>query len=120
MDINYFKLSKIVIKRKKMPRYKIENPPIKVAYGYDGFSGTFLSVYDKRLEVDDKTSDEINEIAKSIGPGDGCYLDLHTGPTGYGKQVSDKTIYVYLKRFGVPENHIKALLSGSIVCLEQY
>lgn len=96
-----------------MPRYTIATPPITVAYGYDEFPlyGVFLSVYDERLETDPEASEEVNKVAESVfEDGGGCYLDLYTGcGMGFGMKVSDDTMRVYLKRYGVTEDKINEI-----------
>ena len=44
-----------------------------------------------------------------IGNGNGSYFDLHTGDTGFGQKVDDKTMKAYLIRFGVPPQKIREL-----------
>jgi hypothetical protein len=95
-----------------MPHFVIEGDPIHIAYGFDPtFSGVFLSVYDNRLKYDPDASKKVNDATESISSngGGGCYLDLHTGISGFGQRVNDVTMSTYLKRFGVSEERIAQL-----------
>lgn len=98
-----------------MVRYTIEGSPINISYGYDESSGVFLSAYDNRLKYKRDASDEINNVFQNCGTlglesGDGAYLDLHTGDIGFGIKASWPVMSEYLKRYGVPRNHILDLL----------
>ena len=97
-----------------MPRFVIPGDPIEVAYGYEddpGLANVFLSVYDKRLMYDGTAAKEVNEVTRKVGPGtgSGSYFELRTGRFGFGTQVDDQTMAVYLKRFGVPQEQIESL-----------
>lgn len=98
-----------------MPRFTIDGSPIHIAYGVDEelICGIFLSVYDTRLEFDENGTDEVNDVAKSIGVCDdgGSYFDLHTGLTGFGKKVTRETMRTYLLRYGVPSKRIDDLFN---------
>ena len=91
-------------------RYEIKSSPISIAYGYDEMctSGMFLSVFDERLEWSEQASREVNAVTEQLGVGDGggSYFDLHTGQTGFGQKVSCETMMTFMRRFGVPEEHI--------------
>lgn len=107
-----------------MVRYTIEGSPINVAYGYDDVTGVFLSVYDRRLKYDANASAEVNNVFQNCGvlgleSGDGAYLDLHTGETGFGIKVSWPVMSEYFKRFGVPKYHIKELLKENLQHLKK-
>lgn len=95
-----------------MPRYEIPGDPIRVVYGLDDLTGVFLSVYDKRLEYDPSESRRVNAVTEAFGvqDGGGSYFDLHTGRAGVGIRVDDETMATYLRRYGVPEDKIVALL----------
>lgn len=102
-----------------MVRYTIDGTPIHIAYGYDHMTGTFLSVYDDRLKYDVNASDEINNVFEKCGvsgleSGDGAFLDFHTGSFGMGIKVSWPVMSEYLKRYGVPQNHIRELLANHL------
>jgi hypothetical protein len=108
-----------------MTRYtiEVEGSPISVAYGYDEINGIFLAVTDERLAYDRNAAEPINQVIESIGLGDGggSYFDLHTGDVGFGQKVSESTMLVYLKRYGVSEKQIKQVLedknrNGSLKC----
>ena len=92
-----------------MPRYEIQDKFLRVAYGVADNSGVFLSVYDSRLKYDPKQSHQVNAVTESFQSGEGCYLDLHTGPIGFGQRVDDDTMATYLRRFGASEDQITML-----------
>ncbi len=99
-----------------MPSYEIKGDPISVVYGYDdcliNVCEVFLSVFDSRLKWDENSSEEVNSAAESclfIKDGGGCYFSLTTSPIGIGLKVNMGTMRVYLKRYGVPEDHIRSL-----------
>jgi len=87
-------------------RVEIPGDPISV-----GRPRVFLSVFDSRLKYNPNYSDEVNRVTESIGvcDGGGSYFNLHTGSNGFGIKVDDKTMAVYLKRFGVPADQINEL-----------
>ena len=93
-------------------RYEIKGSPLSIAYGFDEMctSGMFLSVSDERVEENEHASDEVNAVAMKIGvgdgDGDGSYFDLHTGQHGFGQRVSCETMMTFMRRYGVPEEHI--------------
>ena len=62
-----------------------------------------------------EASTEVNEVALSIGVGDGAgsYFDLHSGQKGLGKKVSKETIQVYLLRYGIDKKRVDELLRWS-------
>ncbi|KAG4071689.1 hypothetical protein HA402_011843 [Bradysia odoriphaga] len=98
-----------------MVRYTIEGSPISIAYGYDHITGVFLSVVDDRLKYNSDASAEVNSVfdnCKQIGlqTGEGAYLDMHTGATGFGIKTSWAVMSEYLKRYGVQRDHIAELL----------
>ncbi|KAK0463030.1 uncharacterized protein EV420DRAFT_1151037 [Desarmillaria tabescens] len=95
-----------------MTRYTIEQGDIEIAYGTDRATGYFLAVVDKRLMW--KTSaDAANEVAKKIDAGgNGSYLDLHTGESGFGFRVSKEVIAEFMQRYGVPEEKLKLVRAG--------
>ena len=88
--------------------------PVSIAFGFDESSQYFLSVFDKRLEIKDGVSEEVNKVAMNVGikDGGGSYFDLHTGTKGFGMKVSNDTMKCYLSRFGVPKAKIDDLFSG--------
>ena len=92
-------------------RIRIPGDPISVAYGYDGMTDVFLSVFDKRLAYNSDSTDKVNAVTESIGNGDGggSYFDLHTGSYGFGKKVDDNTMATFLKRYGVSVDKISEL-----------
>lgn len=107
-----------------MVRYTIEGSPIKVCYGYDEFTGVFLTVYDDRLKYQPNASAEVNEVFENssvsgLASGDGAYLDMHTGAGGFGYKVTWPVMSEYLKRYGVQQNSIHALLKEHLKHLKQ-
>jgi len=101
-----------------MPRYIIKSDPITVEYGFDdcliNICEVFLSVFDSRLEYDENASEEVNSAAEKslfIKDGDCCYFSLTTSPIGIGLRVNKDTMKVYLKRYGVPDDHIKFIFN---------
>jgi hypothetical protein len=99
-----------------MPQYEIKDGPISVAYGYDNclenICEVFMYVVDSRLEWDENSSEEVNSAAESLlysKDGGGCYFSLTTSPIGIGLKVNKHTMGVYLKRYGVPEDHIRSI-----------
>jgi hypothetical protein len=120
MEINLSFVLKFY-KLKKKTRFEFENSPhIKVAYGSDSVNGVFLSVFDDRLEYDDKASDEVNAITEKVGvkDGGGSYFDLHTRENGYGFQVSNEAMRVFLYRYGVPEDKINSIFKEASIMAE--
>lgn len=92
-------------------RIQIPGDPISVAYGYDGVTGVFLSVTDKRLAYNPDSSKKVNAVTESVGVGDGggSYFSLHTGTHGFGTKVDDETMATFLKRYGVTAERISEL-----------
>jgi hypothetical protein len=45
-----------------MVRRKYHQDNICIAVGHDEFTGYFISVYDKRLEVNDETNDDFDSV----------------------------------------------------------
>ncbi|KAJ7108009.1 hypothetical protein C8R43DRAFT_963034 [Mycena crocata] len=99
-----------------MTRYTIKQGDITIAYGSDDILGVFFDVTDSRLNWKEHASEEINEVASSAatgssGDGGGSYLALTTG-MGIGKRVTRATIVEFMKRYGVPANHLDAVARG--------
>ncbi|KXN83826.1 hypothetical protein AN958_11111 [Leucoagaricus sp. SymC.cos] len=97
-----------------MTRYELQDGNICVAYGCDDVLGCFLSVQDSRLMWKKGESKDVNDIAQELGIGDGggWYFNLTTG-LGIGKRVSRETMAVFMKRFGIPQNHVNAVRQGA-------
>ena len=100
-----------------MPRFEIKGSPISIAYGFDDIlikCDYFLSVFDERLKWDEAASEEVNKITEMVGvkDGGGSYFDLHTGQIGFGFKVTEKTMAAYMKRYGVPGEHVAAVLKS--------
>ncbi|KAG4080650.1 hypothetical protein HA402_013180 [Bradysia odoriphaga] len=98
-----------------MVKYTIDGSPINVAYGYDDATGVFLTVYDNRLKFNADESAELNTAFSNcklpgVESGEGAYLQLYTGATGCGIKTSWAVMSEYLKRYGVPRDHITELL----------
>lgn len=106
-------------------RHTIEGSPINISYGYEKMTGVFLAVYDNRLKYDPNASDEINNVFLRCGviglqSGDGAYLDMHTAEgLDFGVKASWPVMIEYLKRYGVPRNHILDLLKKHIKHVKQ-
>eukprot|EP00971_Amphidinium_carterae_P038190 750610-Amphidinium_carterae.1 len=97
-----------------MPRFTIDGDPISVAFGYEddpGLANVFLTVCDSRLQYKLDASEAVNSVTEQLfgGDGGGAYFELHTGRRGFGIKVDHKTMGVYLKRFGIPQEKIDAL-----------
>ena len=111
------------------------SPAISIAYGHDAAiaSGIFLSVRDERLKRgDDSTAtttsnnnnnDELNKVAEAFG-NSGVYLSLFTGDaatvavdqapphSNAAIKVTTPTMIVFMRRYGVPDEHICECLRG--------
>ncbi|KAJ7114794.1 hypothetical protein C8R44DRAFT_984196 [Mycena epipterygia] len=84
-----------------MTRYTMQHGDITVKYGSDDVLGVFF---------------DINEVASaaatgSYGDGGGVYLALTTG-MGIGKKVTKATMVEFMRRYGVPANHLAAVTAG--------
>ncbi|KAJ6536026.1 hypothetical protein DFH09DRAFT_98984 [Mycena vulgaris] len=100
-----------------MTRYTMKRGDITVTYGSDDILGVFFGVEDARLMWKEDASEEINEVATgaatgSYGDGGGVYLALTT-QTGIGKKVTRATMVEFMKRYGVPANHLAAVARGA-------
>lgn len=112
-------------------RKEVEDGHSKIAYGHDRVSGYFIDVHDLRLDVgskafteeskreplslaldddsgeEDDDPDDVKEhsfgaVCHAVGrSGEGIYLRVHTGSTGCGKRVSDKTMLKIWRLYGV-------------------
>ncbi|KAJ5544141.1 hypothetical protein N7494_005420 [Penicillium frequentans] len=72
-----------------MVRHEYQEGSIRIAVGHDENTGYFISVYDKRLEVNVETHDDFDVLRYDVArDGTGCYLNAHTGSHGFGKQIS--------------------------------
>ena len=80
---------------------------IQVSYGIEDSKGVFLSVSDSRLQFDEASTKEANDIRGQFSS-NGVYLDLHTG-SGTGTKVSLEVITTFLKKYDVPQEQMKAL-----------
>lgn len=92
-----------------MVRFEIKQDNINIAYGYDEFTGLFLSIFDKRLEWSENNTNEVNDICNRIfSDGGGCYLSLYTSEIGIGYKVSVKTIISFMEKYNINlENFLK-------------
>jgi len=99
-----------------MPTFTIDTGgPVYVRYGYDDdppsftLLGVFLHVSDRRLQYDENATESVNKVSETliVPDGGGCYLSLTTGPYGIGTRVDDSTLVTFMRRYGVPEEHIK-------------
>jgi len=62
-------------------------------------------------------------LAKSslnIKDGGGCYLFLTTRPFEKGLTVNEDTMRVYLKRYGVPDDHIRSIFKREPIVIYFY
>jgi hypothetical protein len=48
-----------------MPQFEIRSSTTTTVYGFDKPSGVYLSIFDKRLEISQEASEEVNEISAS-------------------------------------------------------
>jgi hypothetical protein len=108
---------------------------MEVSYGFDGPSVQyFLSVSDTRLRWRADASREANQICRALcqdgmapgggagsgagtcggggGAGAGAYFVLHTGPSGAGRRVTPDTLAEFWDRYGVPRDHVLAMLQA--------
>ncbi|KAG0305302.1 hypothetical protein BGZ99_002146, partial [Dissophora globulifera] len=95
----------------KMVRYSKDEGPINVVWGHDEtLGGYFLAVVDSRLAWQSEATEDVNEICEDISEdGGGSYFDLNTYRTGgFGRKVTEKTIFVFMKRYGIDPTTIKA------------
>jgi hypothetical protein len=110
-----------VLNKLVMVQFEIAGDPTFVHYGYDEGCGIFLSVHDKRLMHDESASDAVNNVFQghskinvALLDGGGCYLDMHTGKSGFGIKVSVDVISTYLQRFGALNENIQNLKRMSL------
>ncbi|KAL0069968.1 hypothetical protein AAF712_002865 [Marasmius tenuissimus] len=101
-----------------MTRFEIEQGEIRIAYGSEDLSTSgytyFLSVVDERLSYGDvEDPSEALTIIESIDASqDGMYFAINTDKHLIGKHVSNDTMIVFMKRYGVPEKHWKLVQQG--------
>lgn len=82
-----------------------------VRFGFDDGIGVFLSVLDARLRGTNGETEEVVDVLKSIGEGDGSYSNVHTGRKGIGSTVGKKTMVRFLKGYDLPD--IRILCGGT-------
>ncbi|KAF9913681.1 hypothetical protein BX616_009748 [Lobosporangium transversale] len=98
-----------------MVRHEMKEGNIKIAWGYDdGLLGYFLSVYDERLKWKGNSSEEVNSICEKVcSTGDGAYFDLNTYPFGgFGYKVSEKTMFAFMRRYGIDPTKVNHPTGG--------
>jgi hypothetical protein len=90
------------------------NAHITVGYGYDEFSGFFISVYDDRLEWKPENDEAYNTLCQSlyIGDGGGSYFDAHTGIGGFGIKVELKVMARLWEKYGVEKSYVAKAAGG--------
>jgi hypothetical protein len=94
----------------RMVRHEHHQGSIRIAFGHDETSGYFISVYDTRLEVNEETGDDFEEICYDISAsGTGAYLTAHTGTIGFGKRVSYDTMKKLWRSYEVGETGMELL-----------
>ena len=97
-----------------MVRFTIEKAPIMITYGYnkDDDKGIFLTVSDQRLACDATALEEVNRVLQRFdNTKSGAYLKLYTGTASdSGIKVSVDTITTYMRRYGVPREHINDIV----------
>lgn len=98
-----------------MLKYKAKGPSNTVFYGFSASTGMFLSVIDSGLLHDEEADDDVNQEIAQLGITNktGSYLDLRTGDQGPGLKVTEKTMLVFLKRYGVTDDQIQALIDAT-------
>jgi hypothetical protein len=93
-----------------MVRHEYVQGNIRVAVGHDEATGYFISVYDKRLEVNVETGDDFDDIRYGVAPdGTGCYLSAHTGTLGLGECISLGAMEKLWRLYGVDQSDIDLL-----------
>ena len=98
-----------------MIKYRIKGPASTVLYGANDSSGIFLSVIDSNLAHDTEADDHVNAAIAGLGITSkaGSYLNLYTGEQGIGLKVTQKTMIVFLKRYGAAEDQIQTLVDAN-------
>jgi hypothetical protein len=93
-----------------MVRREYHQDNICIAVGHDEFTGYFISVYDKRLEVNDETNDDFDSVCYGVAmDGTGCYLNAHTGSNGFGKRISLGAMERLWRLYGVDQSDLDLL-----------
>jgi hypothetical protein len=97
-----------------MTRHELVDGHISVTYGCDHVTGFFLSIEDRRLRYESSADKAVNDVTESIGikDGSGSYFDLHTGPAGFGIKVTNTVYAEFLRRYGVPTEHVEMAKKG--------
>lgn len=88
---------------------------IRIAWGYDdALQGYFFTVYDDRLKWQKGQSSEVDKVTEKVSmDGGGNYFDLNTYPTGgFGTRVSEKTMFTFMRRYGINPGKIKSSDGG--------
>ncbi|KAG9063356.1 hypothetical protein KI688_004238 [Linnemannia hyalina] len=84
---------------------------IHIAWGYDDACiGYFFTVYDDRLRWQTGQSSEVDSITEKVSmDGGGNYFDLNTYRIGgFGHKVSEKTMFTFMRRYGIDPDKIKS------------
>lgn len=100
-----------------MVRYEVGQGPVIVTYGSDnavtdsdGHGSLFLYAADRRLEHLDDDKDitrDAKKVIDSFVHGEGVYLSLGCGPMVLQTRVDRATMKFFMKRYGVPDIHLK-------------
>jgi hypothetical protein len=90
------------------------NTPIRVVYGHDHATGSFISVYDDRLMWKPENDEAYNTLCKSlyIGDGGGNYFDAHTGLGGFGRKVELKVMARLWEKYDVEKSYVAKAAGG--------
>jgi hypothetical protein len=93
-----------------MVRREYHQDNIRIAVGHDELTGYFISVYDKRLEVNVETNDDFDSVCYGVAmDGTGCYLNAHTGSSGFGNRVSLSAMERLWRLYGVEQSDLDLL-----------
>jgi hypothetical protein len=96
-----------------MGRHDIQQGAIEIAYGWDHATNYFISVVDKGLSWSEDSTSEVNAVVEAVSAdGGGGYLDLHTGPFGFGQKVDIATILSFWEAYGAAAEHVKSAKQG--------
>ncbi|KAI8597917.1 hypothetical protein EDD21DRAFT_384101 [Dissophora ornata] len=87
-----------------MVRYEKNEGNIQIAWGHDEVqSGYFLSIADGRLMWEHEAGEDVNGICEKVSmDGGGSYFHMNSYRFGgFGHKVSEKTIFVFMRRYGI-------------------
>lgn len=96
-----------------MGRHELKDGHIGIAYGWDHVTGYFLTVLDNRISYQNNMPDTILKVVEKFdAEQSGRYVDMHTGPVGYGHRVDVATMMYFWRQYGAKEEHVKLALAG--------